>query len=532
MPPANHLGMRPRTELAVGVGLLIVLGIGAAALGSRRARVTDTDPRRSTYLSGPSGARGFADALETIGVRVIRHRRSVESLDSVARPESTLVAILGPTVPLTPREGARVAEGSADLLLAGTGTERAAMCLGYRIDARKPAAIISPLPDREHQFFAARTELVRHLAMTITDSSDLADGRVVTCTVPVPRSVDTILTSAGDRPVALTLTYENGRRVVLVADDRLFTNRALRETAAGPFALGLVVPRYATLVVDELHHGYEGGGSLAGATLDWSLRSPWGWAAWQVAIVGLIGAAGRGHPLRPGPDGHRAPPALAARARARPRDGARGRTRTRRGGAADGPGASAPALGHRTAEPGRSGRVAYGALAVAAYRAGARGPRGHHRSHPPPTGRRRGAEGGQRRGDAVGRAEAEVSAESAQAILDQLRRVVLGQEAALRDVGRRPDRSRPRAARRRARHRQDAARTHARPHPRPRVSPHSVHAGPDAVGHHGSEPAVAAGRVHLPARADLRRPGAGGRDQSRPGKDPGGACSRRCRSVE
>jgi hypothetical protein len=33
------------------------------------------------------------------------------------------------------------------------------------------------------------------------------------------------------------------------------------------------------------------GGSLAGASLDWSLRSPWGWAAWQLAIVGVLALA-------------------------------------------------------------------------------------------------------------------------------------------------------------------------------------------------------------------------------------------------
>jgi hypothetical protein len=123
----------------------------------------------------------------------------------------------------------------------------------------------------------------------VADSSDVADGRIITCAIPTAVGVDTLLTTAGRRPVAIALTYETGRRVVLVADDRLFSNRSLRETAAGPFALGLVVPRYRTVVVDEWHHGYVGGGSLAGATLDWSLRSPWGWAVWQVALVGLLG---------------------------------------------------------------------------------------------------------------------------------------------------------------------------------------------------------------------------------------------------
>jgi hypothetical protein len=261
--------------------------------------VTDVDPRRSTYLSGPSGGRGFADALERLGVTVTRNRRPIESLDNSTRPESTVVALIGPSIPLTSREGARLAADSADLLLAGSRAEWAMRCLGYRVRSRAPSEVTTPVPEGERRFFTVNDELVRDGAAVVADSAHLEDGRVVRCTVPAARSVDTLLTAAGQRAVAVTLTYEGGRRVTLVADDRLFTNRALRETAAGPFALGLVVPRYRRVVVDELHHGYEGDGSLAGATLDWSLRSPWGWAAWQAALVGLVGLLAAG--IRFGP---------------------------------------------------------------------------------------------------------------------------------------------------------------------------------------------------------------------------------------
>jgi hypothetical protein len=140
---------------------------------------------------------------------------------------------------------------------------------------------------------------VRHLASSVTDSSERGDGLDVTCAVPEPVRVDTLLRTEGERVIALALRYRSGRSVTLVSDASLFSNRSLRETAAGPFTLGLVVPRYRRALIDELHHGYEISGSLAGATLQWSLRSPWGWAAWQLAVVGVLALLAAG--IRFGP---------------------------------------------------------------------------------------------------------------------------------------------------------------------------------------------------------------------------------------
>jgi hypothetical protein len=286
--------MHPRAELALGGALLVVLGIGAAALGGRRARVTDTDQRRSTYLAGPGGARAFADALEGLGVEVVRHRRGVEWLDSLAGEPGTVVVVLEPTQRLSPAEGRDLAALSRDLLLAGPATDPAVTCLGYRVFPRaEPIEIESPA-GTDDAFPPAGAELVRHLARTVTDSSSRMDAADVTCAVPDPERVDTLLRAEGGRVVALALGYPGGRRVTLVADGELFANRALRETAAGPFALGLVIPRYRRVLVDERHHGYEVAGSLAGAALGWSLRSPWGWAVWQLAAVGLLALVASG----------------------------------------------------------------------------------------------------------------------------------------------------------------------------------------------------------------------------------------------
>jgi len=183
-----------------------------------------------------------------------------------------------------------------DLLLAGVGSARAVRCLGYQVSPRHwedPAATRAP-PDAEHlpspRVWAVLTP---HPAPSIVDSSG-PEGRKVRCDVPDPVRVDTLLQTVGDRLVVIRLWYPGERAVTLVADDRLFRNRALRNTSAGTLTLGLVVPRYRRMVVDEYHHGYQAAGSLAAAALDWSTRSPWGWAVWQLLAVGVIALVASG----------------------------------------------------------------------------------------------------------------------------------------------------------------------------------------------------------------------------------------------
>jgi uncharacterized protein DUF4350 len=287
--------MRPRTELGVGALLLLVLGIGAAALGSRRARLTDSDPRRSTYLAGPLGASGFAEALSRLGVTVVRFRRQSAGLDTLGGTH-TLVAFLGPTRDLTALEGAALARAPIDLLLAGAGAAPAIRCLGYDVVRRLRDSVSTRRPeggDEGHMPWI-RAVLFHRLSAVAVDSSDLVDGRPVTCTAPAALRVDTLLRDSRNRAVAVRLTLPRGRTVTLVAEDHLFANRALRETGAGPLVLRLVVPRYSRVVVDEFHHGYDASGSLAGATIAWTTRSPWGWAIWQLAVVGLLALVAAG----------------------------------------------------------------------------------------------------------------------------------------------------------------------------------------------------------------------------------------------
>ncbi len=101
--------MRPRAELALGAVLVLALAVAAGLLGLGRARLTDADPRRSTFLAGPAGARGFAEALARLGVRVERLPPAARQRSTASPATAPLVAFLGPSESLDPREGAVVA---------------------------------------------------------------------------------------------------------------------------------------------------------------------------------------------------------------------------------------------------------------------------------------------------------------------------------------------------------------------------------------------------------------------------------------
>jgi hypothetical protein len=320
--------MQPRTELALGSALVLVLGVVAGLVGLSRERLTDADIRRSTLLAGPAGARGFAEALQRLGVRVETFRRPVAALDSAAPPR-TLTAFVGPSRYLDAREGRALAGLGRDVLLAGTGASAAIRCLGWdlRPRVRGTLSIARPAGAEARAFPPVEAVLMPRSSAVAVDSTDAEDGAPVTCTAPAARTVDTLLRTTNGQIVALRAGFDGGRTVTLVADDALFTNRALRETGAGPFALGLVVPRYDRVVVDEFHHGYDASRSLGGATFDWTLRSPWGWAILQLVGVGMLAllAAGvRFGPIRSGIERRRRSPLEHVRALATALAAARG----------------------------------------------------------------------------------------------------------------------------------------------------------------------------------------------------------------
>ena len=287
--------MQARTETLIAAGSLLLLVGVATALGSRGNREAEEDPRPSSFLAGPYGARGLAEALERMGLRVRRFRQGFRRLevDTTSGSRSAFV-LLDPTEPLRALEVERLRawnDSSADdeLVLAGPSADNVMRCYGYTVDWRDLDSIQIRAPrgsatgawPRVAGVLASATE-------TVVDSSRKEDVGLTGCAVPAMLRTDTLLTTTTGRVVALRLVRQEGGAVLAVSDPALFRNRTLRETPAGPFVLGLFAGRYTRVLFEEAHHGFEEGGSLAGAAFDWSRRSPWGWAMWQLAVVGVL----------------------------------------------------------------------------------------------------------------------------------------------------------------------------------------------------------------------------------------------------
>jgi hypothetical protein len=285
--------MRPRTEAALAVGALIALVVVAALLGRSGEPVAPEDQRPSTFLTGPGGARALLDALTRLGIGVRRFRERPTRLAQLKSAGRGIFVLLGPTERLSAPETSALVRysRSSDLLLAGKSAEPVMRCFGYQVEQRFLDSIAAVPPGTRPGPRAPWVSgwLRATHQRTAVDSSRESDVGRASCTVPRLRRVDTLLASAGGRPVALRLwRADMDRRVILAADEELFRNRTLRRTDAGPIVLGLFAGRYDRVVFEEYHHGFGASGSLLRAVLAWSLGTPWGWAVWQAAAVGLL----------------------------------------------------------------------------------------------------------------------------------------------------------------------------------------------------------------------------------------------------
>ncbi len=288
--------MRPRTEVALALGALGALCIVVGLIGSMNNESPPADPRRSIAIAGPEGARGLAGALTALGVNVERlRRRSSVWNESHPADEGTLVVLLDPSVPLDEVDGRAIGsiiDEGGHVLLAGSGVHEGLACVGY-LSAHRAVPVLAQAAGgnvAQPTFRASRVLVPWQSPVdTVRRTSDETSGcdlREVTAFTPLFVTPDSQI-------VAAEFEVESGGSIIAIADGELLSNRALRDAGnpVGPLMLGLIVPRFRRVLVDEYHHGFGPSGSLWPALRTWSATSPLGWALWQLALVGLIALA-------------------------------------------------------------------------------------------------------------------------------------------------------------------------------------------------------------------------------------------------
>jgi uncharacterized protein DUF4350 len=284
-----------RTTTLVAAGLFLLLALAVAAVATRGGADENVPTPPSTYLPSPGGASGLAEALQRMGVKVERWRRSYRTLDEAdSAGTAPLFVVLGPRAPLTPSEVRQLvtqARERGPVLVAGPTASAVMQCWGWRSEYRGDDSIAVRTPTGRLSARPATVHFVLVRAGVDTTRTSMEEESAGVSRRPCREGalrVDTLLVTAGARPVLLRITPKVGDVLYFLSDPLLLANRSLKESDVGPSMLRLLAGGGRGVRFDEFHQGYATGGGLLRAVIEWTGRAPWGWSAWQLACVGLL----------------------------------------------------------------------------------------------------------------------------------------------------------------------------------------------------------------------------------------------------
>jgi hypothetical protein len=287
------------------LALLIGLVLAMAVLTGKRAQGGSADPRPSTFLASPLGARALRDVLTELGIPSARRMEAFADADSLAGP----LVILAPSMPPSPGEAhelVRWVRRGGTVIYAARHDDATADSLGLELWSL--ASDTTRLKERRYGGATASAE-----AGPLTEGVGTVDGfrRGFDRSAPALEKA-TVLASA--RGVPVVVDYPLGRgRVIAWADALPLVNTRLKTSrAAVLFARTAAdAARGRTIWFDEYHHGFKTGGDPVKGTVRFLLHEPAGHAALQVAValLGLVLLFGRrfGKPLPPPPARRRSP---------------------------------------------------------------------------------------------------------------------------------------------------------------------------------------------------------------------------------
>jgi len=294
--------------------LALVAALALALWAGRRAapRAPSADRRTSTLVSGPAGSRAPFDVLARLGFSVVRRRTPLLDFGSAGAPHPAMLVELNPVLPLLPAELEQVVRfvRSGGAVVTAGGGGGITRCAGWRMEREASPFLVDSirvLPPRPGLVLPPVANVLEQGAGARAETPELGECRLLAVA-----GEDTLLVTRDRRPVVVRLRYPAGGSIMLWADPGYFRNRAWRVGAVPYFVAPLLAPPHPGSVVwDEYHQGFGENVSLTGATVDWLVGSPAGWASLQLLAVLLIAlgvSAVRFGPARPAVERRRRSP--------------------------------------------------------------------------------------------------------------------------------------------------------------------------------------------------------------------------------
>ncbi|HEX6576518.1 MAG TPA: DUF4350 domain-containing protein [Gemmatimonadaceae bacterium] len=276
----------------VGV-LFVIVGVLLLALFSPNTNGSASfDPRLSSNLSGPNGAKGIYEVARQLGWKT--ERRNDNPFDSVAA--GTIIAVLAPTTPLSERETSllleRVRDG-ASLLTVLDNDSHLADSLKLKLGPAYVTVLVEPPAGIDCRAPQSRS--------VIGIASDKAFLRPFAQRTALPTNSQVFTTSkvSGNevaRFSAIGFPFGKGR-IVAVSDPNLLRNDFLRvcKWGLGVTAVRMLeylsdgrAPGDTRIIFDEFHHGYGPQPSVTRATARFLSTTTWGWTIAQVMVASLL----------------------------------------------------------------------------------------------------------------------------------------------------------------------------------------------------------------------------------------------------
>lgn len=281
---------------------LVVLILALALLTGRNAQSGANDPRPSTYLSSPMGARALIETMRELKLPVARRMEAFVDEGKLQGP----LAVLAPSMPPSNGELHALAEwvrGGGTLIYAARSAS--ALQLSESPLDTLGLELVTIVPAGKAGTQARTGSVATAEAGRLTEGVNTIEGfrRGFAAGSPALRKA-TVLASSGGRPVVIDVRMGKGR-VIAWSDALPLVNGELKNSRAALLFVRTAADAAAgkTLWFDEYHHGFQSGTGVARAMWDYLLGERWGHAALQatVALLGLLLLLGRrfGAPLPP-----------------------------------------------------------------------------------------------------------------------------------------------------------------------------------------------------------------------------------------